>query len=162
MPMNDLPRNYYKVVYADPPWTFRPWSHRGEGKGASRHYPTMNLEAIKTLPVKEIVANDAVLFLWVVQPQLPEALEVVKLGDLNFEPSRSYGSKCHRPGTQTSCLSSKQAFVSNQEWGSATIPAPVPNNAGSPHAAMDTTESNKASNKSFMPRCANTAASQTR
>lgn len=67
----------YRVVYADPPWSFETWSHRGQGKGASQHYATQDLDWLKKLPVGELAAADAALFLWVVQPLLPEALELI-------------------------------------------------------------------------------------
>lgn len=82
--MDNLPRHHYRVIYADPPWSFQTWSHRGEGKGASQHYSTMKLEDIKALPVSEIAADDAALFLWVVQPQLPEALDVIAAWGFKF------------------------------------------------------------------------------
>lgn len=74
----------YNIVYADPPWRFAAWSHRGEGKGASRHYECMTLEDICELPVAEMCAEDAALFLWVVQPMLPEALAVMNRWGFSF------------------------------------------------------------------------------
>jgi N6-adenosine-specific RNA methylase IME4 len=68
----------YKVIYADPPWNFAVWSHRGEGKGASQHYQCMSLADICNLPVADICEDDAALFMWVVQPMLPEALRVIE------------------------------------------------------------------------------------
>ena len=73
-----LPRKDYKVLVADPPWRFAAWSHRGEGKGASQHYDCMSLKDLCALPVESIVADDAALFLWVVQPMLPEALKLIE------------------------------------------------------------------------------------
>jgi N6-adenosine-specific RNA methylase IME4 len=82
--MKDLPRNHFRVIYADPPWSFAAWSHRGEGKGASQHYPTMKLADICALPVASIAAPDAALFLWVVQPMLPEAMKVIEAWGFEF------------------------------------------------------------------------------
>lgn len=75
----------YGVVYADPPWQFHAWSHRGEGKGASQHYDCLTLDQICELPVKDIVADDAALFMWVVQPMLPEALRVIGAWGFEFK-----------------------------------------------------------------------------
>ena len=44
----------YNIIYADPPWTFRVYSPKGNGRSAAIHYPTMNLEAIKDLQVEQI------------------------------------------------------------------------------------------------------------
>jgi N6-adenosine-specific RNA methylase IME4 len=76
-PFAGLPRGHYRVALVDPPWTFHAWSHRGEGKGACQHYRCQSLEEIIALPVDQLMAQDAALFLWVVQPMLPEALRVL-------------------------------------------------------------------------------------
>jgi N6-adenosine-specific RNA methylase IME4 len=71
-----LPDTKYGVVYADPPWKFEPHSaNTGMGRAADNHYPTMDIEAIKALPVP--AADDCVLFLWATVPMLPAALEVM-------------------------------------------------------------------------------------
>ena len=43
-----------------------------------RHYPVMDLEDIKALPVQDMAADNCALFLWATFPKLPEALEVIK------------------------------------------------------------------------------------
>lgn len=68
------PPRRYEVIYADPPWRYR---NRGAG-AAENHYQTMSLADIEALPVAELAAENAALFLWTTFPQLPEALEVIK------------------------------------------------------------------------------------
>lgn len=68
----------FPTVLADPPWQFQ----NRTGKVAPEHgrlsrYPTMMLEDIKTLPVAEVVADTAHLYLWVPNALLPEGLEVM-------------------------------------------------------------------------------------
>jgi len=77
-PFAGLPRGYFRVAHVDPPWTFHAWSHRGDGKGACQHYRCQSLEDIIALPVDQLMAPDAALFLWTVQPMLPEALQVIR------------------------------------------------------------------------------------
>jgi DNA polymerase len=76
-PFVGLPRGYFKVAHIDPPWQFHAWSHRGDGKGACQHYQCQTLDDTMALPVSELVAPDAAIFLWVVQPMLPEAMRVL-------------------------------------------------------------------------------------
>ena len=83
-PFKGLLKGHYKVLYADPPWSFATWSHRGEGKGASQHYDCLRLGDIKALPMSDLAQDDAALFLWVVQPMLPEALELVEAWGFKF------------------------------------------------------------------------------
>jgi N6-adenosine-specific RNA methylase IME4 len=42
---------HYGVIYADCPWQFRVYSDKGKGRSAEAHYDTMDLGAIKALPV---------------------------------------------------------------------------------------------------------------
>ncbi len=84
-PFVGLPRKHFRVIYADPPWQFETWSHRGQGKGASQHYDCMSMKDLYALPVAELAADDAVLFLWVVQPQLPEAMRLLEAWGFKFK-----------------------------------------------------------------------------
>lgn len=63
----------FPVIYADPPWRYEFAEDRG--RQIENHYPTMPLDEIKALKVP--AADDAVLFLWVTSPKLPEGLEVL-------------------------------------------------------------------------------------
>lgn len=65
-------------MLADPPWRF---SNR-TGKVAPEHrrldrYSTMSLDAIKALPLREVTAKNAHLYLWVPNALLPEGLDVM-------------------------------------------------------------------------------------
>lgn len=91
----------FPVVYADPPWRFKTWSHRGEGKGASQHYACMSLDDIKRLPVADIATDDAVLFLWVVQSMLPEAVEVIRAWQFEFKTVGFFWVKMPQSWTDT-------------------------------------------------------------
>lgn len=71
-----LGEQIYGVIYADPPWRFEPYSRdTGMDRAADNHYPTMTLDAIKSLHVP--AAPDCVLFLWATVPMLPQALDVM-------------------------------------------------------------------------------------
>lgn len=67
----------YDIIYADPPWQYKVWSDKGKGRSAESHYPTMRKEDIQRLPVKEIVAENSILFLWVTAPCLIEGIELI-------------------------------------------------------------------------------------
>jgi hypothetical protein len=65
--------NKYRVIYADPPWTFKTYSPKGkEKKSPELHYECMRLEDIYNLPVRSIAEDDCVLFLWVTAPMLKQ------------------------------------------------------------------------------------------
>ncbi len=74
----------YKVIYADPPWAYKVWSKKGAGRSAS-HYPTMDIAAIKALPVGELADKDCALFLWITFPMLREAWGVMDAWGFTFK-----------------------------------------------------------------------------
>jgi len=68
----------FRAIYADPPWNFKAWSAKGTGRGAVSHYDTMSFADICSLPVASIADDDCVLFLWAIDPMLPQACELIK------------------------------------------------------------------------------------
>lgn len=83
--MDDLPRNHFGLIYADPPWRFETWSEAGEGRSASQHYDTMSLEQMMALPIAELCLEDVVLLMWIIWPMLPEALELIKAWGFTYK-----------------------------------------------------------------------------
>ena len=75
----------YNIIYADPPWAYRTYSKKGQGRSAESHYPTMNIEDIKALPVGELADKDCALFLWITFPCLYEALEVLEAWGFSYK-----------------------------------------------------------------------------
>lgn len=66
----------YNIIYADPPWEYK---ESGSGSRVVKaHYPTMNIEDIKGLPIQDLCAEQCILFLWVTFPRLAQGLEVIK------------------------------------------------------------------------------------
>ncbi|RHL47066.1 DNA methyltransferase [Eubacterium ventriosum] len=68
----------YKIIYADPPWQYRVYSKKGQGRSAENHYHTMNIKDIMALPVDKISDKDCILFLWITFPCLKEGIEVME------------------------------------------------------------------------------------
>lgn len=64
----------YSIIYADPPWRYADKKCNG---GAEKYYPTMSINDICNLPVKNIANKDAILFMWVTYPMLSEGLKVI-------------------------------------------------------------------------------------
>jgi N6-adenosine-specific RNA methylase IME4 len=82
-PFADLPVAHFAAILADPPWYFRcrteltkrNWSSR---RDAAKHYPVLSSEEIAALPVCELAANDAHLFLWTTSALVPQAIKVLE------------------------------------------------------------------------------------
>jgi N6-adenosine-specific RNA methylase IME4 len=87
-----LPAGRYRTIVADPPWYLPPTGPRSgdgwldaEGYHSVLPYPTMTLEEIKALPVRDLAADDAHLYLWTINRYLEHAYSVARAWD--FEPS---------------------------------------------------------------------------
>ena len=59
------------TIVADPPWRYQKDTSMGsKPRAAEAHYRTMGIREIAALPVSELVADDAHLYLWVTVPRL--------------------------------------------------------------------------------------------
>jgi len=68
----------YAVIVADPPWPYdNPKNHDPRMGGYT--YQPMTLGEIQALPVGELAAKDAVLFLWGTWPKLPQVVETMRV-----------------------------------------------------------------------------------
>lgn len=80
-------RGGYRVIAADPPWAFKSNSTAKPGRNAARHYATMPLVDICAMPVKDLVANNAILFLWITGPFLSIGAHLPLMEAWGFKPS---------------------------------------------------------------------------
>ena len=76
----------FATILADPPWQFQ----NRTGKMAPEHkrlnrYATMPLEDIMALPVAELTADPAHLYLWAPNALLPEGLAVLKAWGFEYK-----------------------------------------------------------------------------
>ena len=71
----------YSTIVADPPWHYDkigPDKSREGYRGAALPYSGMTLDAITAMPVAELAADDARLYLWVTNRYLRHAWDVVE------------------------------------------------------------------------------------
>ncbi len=82
-PFGDLEPGKYRAIVADPPWHFRARTALQTrnfqcARDAEKHYPTMGLDDIKALPVRDLAHKEGChLFLWATGPCLPHAFETL-------------------------------------------------------------------------------------
>jgi N6-adenosine-specific RNA methylase IME4 len=67
----------YNVLYADPPWSYRTRSAKGKGRNPEAYYSSHSVEQLCALPVGNWAADDAVLLMWITDPLLSRAFEVI-------------------------------------------------------------------------------------
>ncbi len=87
----------YRVIYADPPWKYNDRLVDGYGP-AEFHYPTMSIEELCLLPVKELAEDNAVLFLWVTSPLLEDAFRVIHAWGFDYKTSFVWDKVKHNMG----------------------------------------------------------------
>lgn len=88
------PRAPYRVIYADPPWSFDDRGSRiapDSGKSPNG-YPTLDTDAIARLPVRELAAGEsaAVLFLWSTWSHLLDGSAARVARSWGFDPVTVY------------------------------------------------------------------------
>ena len=76
----------FGTILADPPWRFQ----NRTGKMAPEHrrlsrYETLDIEQICEIPVHEVAAETAHLYLWVPNALLPDGLRVMKAWGFNYK-----------------------------------------------------------------------------
>ena len=95
--MTSSPRSrHYRVIYADPPWTFATYSRKGKGRSPEAYYDCMMLEDIKALPVADWAAEDCVLLLWATDPLLEKAFEVIRAWGFKYKTVGFYWAKVNK------------------------------------------------------------------
>ena len=93
----------YQIIYADPPWSYND-KMNGHSFSLDHEYITQDLNWIKNLSVQDITAKDCVLFMWVVNPILPEAFEVIDAWGFKYKTVAFCWQKITNKGTYISNL----------------------------------------------------------
>jgi N6-adenosine-specific RNA methylase IME4 len=82
-----FPKGKYAVILADPPWKY---DNSGFSEAAEGQYPTMSLEEICQLPVPDLATESTILFLWAVNPLIPEALQVLEAWGFTYKTNLAW------------------------------------------------------------------------
>jgi len=86
----------YGAILADPPWQFKAWSDKGKGRAAEQHYDCMIYDDLCALPMIEWAADDCALFLWVTDPMLLKALQLVEAWGFRYKTVAFYWVKLNK------------------------------------------------------------------
>ena len=81
--MIPLPDKKYNIVYADPAWDIGGCVHGGDH--VNLPYQTMNDNEIIDIPVKNIVGDWGVLFMWCVDSKIPIMPEIMKAWGFEYK-----------------------------------------------------------------------------
>lgn len=93
----------YRTIVADPPWTYEQGGPMTSPVGRDRPfkrgpktppYPMMSVEDIASMPVHELAAADAHLYLWTTSRYLKDAHEIVKAWGFRYSQTLTW---CKKP-----------------------------------------------------------------
>lgn len=97
----------YRVILADPPWSYRNRHEtRSDGKrsrfgiGVKDRYSlgVMSVEDICSLPVEDVAADNAYLFMWATWPNLLEAMKVIEAWGFRYVSVAFVWAKTNKNG----------------------------------------------------------------
>lgn len=109
----------YRVIYADPPWSYNDKQDTEKLGGAVKHYPTMPLEEICAVPVP--AEKEAVLFLWTTSPMLEDSFKVINAWGFKYKSSFIWDKVLHAMGHYNSV---RHEFLLIATRGSCTPDVP--------------------------------------
>lgn len=75
----------YNVIYADPPWEYKTWSKKGNGRSAESHYNTQTIEHLKSFNINDIADTNCVLLMWVIFPCIEDGLALGKTWGFKYK-----------------------------------------------------------------------------
>jgi N6-adenosine-specific RNA methylase IME4 len=108
-----LEKNGYAAIVCDPPWRYATWSQKGRGRcpdfqmpramqrqnRPERHYQTMPMDQLEALPVADLAAKHCALFLWAIDPMLPQAIALGQRWGFTYKTVGFYWGKLRREGS---------------------------------------------------------------
>ena len=86
----------FDLIMADPAWSYDMWSSKGYEKSPEAHYQTMSTEEIAAMPVEVLAAPHCLLWLWAVNPKLPDALRVMSAWGFTFKTAGTWVKRTTR------------------------------------------------------------------
>lgn len=98
-PFIGLPWHHYRAVHIDPNWLYETYSEKGDGRGAVQHYKVATVDEIAKLPLPDILAKDATVFMWTIDTHLEHALALLKAWGLRYKTIGFYWAKTNKDGS---------------------------------------------------------------
>jgi N6-adenosine-specific RNA methylase IME4 len=114
----NLPDKKYAVIYCDIPRRFNAWSaETGLERSPDNHYPTMTFDELLRIPVRDLAAEDCVLFFWSTSASLLDDLEIIaEWGFAPLRPRDEFGRlRCDAQGSSLQPVG-EGSYRSHQVW----------------------------------------------
>ena len=120
-----LPEGVFRVLYADPPWKYSNSGVIGNDAygRAERHYPTLSIEELCAINIREHRAESSVMFMWVTSPMLCECFPVIDAWGFTYKASIVWDKVRHNYGNYVSVRHELLLICTN---GSCLPDNPIP------------------------------------
>ena len=86
----------YGAILADPPWQWKARSPKGDGRSAKSHSDVMDAAELRAITVP--AADDCVLFMWAIDPMLPQAFDLIKAWGFKYKTVAFTWAKINESG----------------------------------------------------------------
>ena len=96
-PVEELPKDVFNIIYADPPWAYEK-DQEYFGQDVERHYPSMSEDQLKNMSIKDIRADDCVLYLWATAPKLDVAMRILEAWGFRYKTCLIWDKVEHNMG----------------------------------------------------------------
>lgn len=96
MALSDYVGQNFEIVYADPAWSY--FGDPNKNAAAAKHYNLISQADLCALPVKEVMAPKAALFLWATGPRLDFAFEAINAWGLHYRGVAFVWAKTRKDG----------------------------------------------------------------
>jgi N6-adenosine-specific RNA methylase IME4 len=107
----------FGTILADPPWPYKAVSSKLVAQ-SDEHYTKLSIEALCGLPVKEIAADDAYLFLWTTKRHLFDTSKIAASWGFPHYSTTFYWTKVHwfwAGGAQVAKIAGRYAMSSTEQ-----------------------------------------------
>lgn len=74
----------FNIIYIDPPWSYKDKANAGE-RGVEYKYSTMTDSQLLSLPIKDLAADDSLMFMWATFPRLEFAMQAMKAWGFEYK-----------------------------------------------------------------------------
>jgi hypothetical protein len=98
------------VILADPPWRYDANS-TSPAYAVKNHYPTMAIEEICALPLRDLTLTDCVLFLWAPSCMLRKAMTVIEVWGFAYQTCAVWDKQLSGPLQRESLAPRKETVL---------------------------------------------------
>jgi N6-adenosine-specific RNA methylase IME4 len=103
-----LPRRY-KLVYVDPAWEY--YGDPDKPQAAGKHYNTMPLDEMMALPVRQLIDEVGVVFMWATGPKLADAIDLLRAWGFHYRCIAYFWIKTTKAGKVIEGQGVRPSFV---------------------------------------------------